>query len=594
MIAPLQLLALCGSACATAVATSLLNCNLLDPVLTGLNTSSSKSKLTNSMLCALDIALEGGTTTEAVFAGIVASTNGFSGLLVPVATGASVPITDAPLTIPITSASPALENFTGLLPPVKATPGQKVVGKIKHTLAANAIITVGPTANQTLLTLDAPVVVEAYFDGEVKTVDSNGEVTAVVGSLKDIVWPPDVAVTNASSTKYILKNTVMPASLSPDPATGLTVSGITRGIPLPDPDFELFQIRGCHGTNMLYLQMKPPADPADGFSPGDSVVLTIKVNPACPVCAPYVPIVYGVLSAIPGTEPVLPATTTELKYAIPFTGYYNTILAITELGYIMNAKYEFLTPALTGTFVSDLFATNPLIEEISPYLGAEDFKESPSLPPNAQYALNKVRHRLRRASSPICASGDQLGRMSFAAFNSEIGNYFRCDTSCCGTICCNSIFEEYTTFVSSCIKVISHCGCQGSAPINLCPCGPQSNNACWAINEEICRFATTIDISVSGGGGGCGFGDVSNYGQYSPVCSCAAPILAVEVGVDVVIAAQEIGESETEEAAARRGAPRRRRATEVKTTTSVSTYGWYVAGGVVAVSVAVAVYVFVL
>lgn len=378
-------------------------------------------------------------------------------------------------------------------------------------------------------------------------------------------------------------------------------------------NFALYQRHGCHGRRLLYVQMLPGAWPP--LDTPTTVYLEIKLKPEYDVFPPYVPIFYSIFSSDSTTVFTPVPGNPNLFYSANYTdSYYEIFFVIAELGYATSGQYAVagVAPAvLTATLTSDVIANNPFVGVVTPYEGALNFVASPTLPSNRLMLLNRTRHALKRSAVPVCVPGEQLGRMSFAAFVNELRTFFRCDTPCVKTICCNTIFFDYVTFVTSCIKVIAKCEEPNTTPICLSPTG---NNACWVVNEEICKCARGLFVGV------CAnveiqtlFSEFCGSCEYVPMACGVYPVppvaingfcpVAVEVDVSVGVAVGEMivpeeskceSSSEEERTKKKTRKPRKRQAKKAAPEKG-SAVGWYVAGGVVvAVTVGVAVYVLIL
>lgn len=372
----------------------------------------------------------------------------------------------------------------------------------------------------------------------------------------------------------------------------------------------LFQKVCEDGSNDLYITITNT-----NLIPVATTLLNIVFTPK-PDAFPsdtLIPLVYSVFSNVStGVVVVADATLATFTIQVPVTlDIANQILLVSELGIVNRATFSYVaaTTTLTSNFYSDIFTTNPVVDIDLTFPGIVPVDYL--LPNNEMITLLGIFNMLKCSAIVKCISEEQLKRIEVAAAINDIRSLFCRRNRCCKPICETAIYVEYVTFVSSCIQVIAHCSETKACPKELV-CEVVAENRCEWMNKRIvdcCRCLQSVSAKVNVDV--CAmFGDVFPCDMYAP-CTREVSVHA-SAHVEVIegapcfeeslpciegVPCYEESSSEMEEAKRRRMKDRKKpakRAVTVKSTTSVSTYGWYAAGGVVIVSVAVAVYVFVL
>lgn len=381
------------------------------------------------------------------------------------------------------------------------------------------------------------------------------------------------------------------------------VSGTDTTISLQSA-LNLFQRVGDDCSNSIYITVDPTTIPAA------TTLINIVFTPRPDAYSPNtIPTVYSIFSndttgivALP-TTPVTLLNTFTLQVTVT-SSLGGLILLVTENGIINRARYSYdsATTTLTTEFFSDIFTTNPIVFVDPTFVGV--VPTAYTLPTNEMITLRGVFNLLKASATIKCVSEEQLRRIEVAAAIDEIRSLFCRKNRCCKPVCETAIYVDYVTFVSSCIQVIAHCN-----ETKVCPkalvCDVVAENRCEWMNRRIvdcCRGLQTVSAKVSVDVSAM-FGDVFPCDTYAPstgVSVCADTCVEVVEGVpcdslNVIegIPCEDVSSSEDEEIEKRRRRPAKR-TVAVKSKTSVTTYGWYAAGGVVVVSIAVAVYVFVL
>lgn len=368
----------------------------------------------------------------------------------------------------------------------------------------------------------------------------------------------------------------------------ITVSANAADPTAAQANFNLFQRVGPNGRKFLYIQLLPPTTPGGFPQPTNNVQVSISVNPNYTVNPPYVPLIYTVLSTVGGTTF---AQTSPTQFVYTFASpanYLSAVLTIAELGYVNAATYSLAGTALTANFTSDIFKKNPFTGTIATFTSSTT-PTAFTLPTNKQSILSRLRRHIKKSAVSACVPESQVRKMAVAAFVNEIGSCFRCKEPCAKTICDSNVYVEYITFITCCIKTIAYCEQVKAPKVEFCVSGISS---CAVVNSEICRYSRSCNVEVGVNVEICSmFSDMYSGECYEPVCDYVCPVVEPESSS---VCEEEISSSSSEEVMKKKVPAKRRAAVKAKTTTTVSTYGWYVAGGIVAVSVAVVVYIFVL
>ena len=224
--------------------------------------------------------------------------------------------------------------------------------------------------------------------------------------------------------------------------------------------FDLFERLGPNGKKTLYVQLLPPVNPSDFPKPDDNVY----VNPLFQVKAPYIPLVYTVISSVECTTVAQDNFSTFCYSFKSPSDPLCAVLTIAELGYVNTASYEKKSDdKLDACFSSDIFATNPLKTTFFNFNKPQP--SSFSLPTNRQSILHKTREQLKSAA----VKSVQIRKMEAVAFFNEFECSFRPKERCCKTICDNKAYVEYVDFVTACIKTIVYCEVTvDSGKIDIC------------------------------------------------------------------------------------------------------------------------------
>jgi len=361
-----------------------------------------------------------------------------------------------------------------------------------------------------------------------------------------------------------------------------------------------------NGSRTLYVQLQPK-NPNQAFpTPSTALFLVIKKKSTFKFTKPLVPLLYTIFTSSWTVDNTNTDADAIVLNSAGFTVTpYSIYALIVELGHTTKAEYIVASPisaVLTATLESDIFATNPVTAVANGPVLADGTYTVPDLPTNRQAVIACIRRLLKKSVRHIGVPSDQLSRMAFGAFLSEVRSYFRCDSPCTKTICDNSTYVDYTLFIAATIRLIAATETRECPPIVFC--GGSTNNQCAVVNQDICKYASNVSTGVSVGvsvEARTLFGDICSCSGYTPLTSG----LGIEVQVDTTVEVDAILPTEVQpedlikteddmDPKKKFTVKKRRAAAKVKSSTSVSTYGWYVAGGVVAVSVAVVVYIFIL
>lgn len=369
----------------------------------------------------------------------------------------------------------------------------------------------------------------------------------------------------------------------------------------------LYQRLGPNGRKILYIQLLPPVVPGSFPQPGATVEVGITVNPAFSVTAPYIPLVYTILSTPPGATIAAGPTPDQLILTITVPAdYLSVVVTIAELGYVNEANYTYDPAAttLTANFFTDIFSQNPFTATDATFAATNPVPTNFVLPTNEQSVINRIRHHLKKCAISPCVPESQFKKMAVAAFINELGSCFRSKETCCKSICEPSVYTEYITFVTSCIKTIAHCEQSKSCKVDFSPPSGFSGSLTIQVNTELCNFARRCPIETGFNAEVCTmFSEICDGYSYEPTNYCFPPTLEPSPVADLYPTPEieelvcSTTEEEKEKEKERKKAEKAKRRTQEKRTTVVSTtvaYGWYIAGGVAVVSVAVVIYIFVL
>lgn len=313
------------------------------------------------------------------------------------------------------------------------------------------------------------------------------------------------------------------------------------------------------------------------------------------------------------------------------------ILTFSDLGIVNEAKFAPAPPAPTppptngeapkadaepaplvvrGSFSSDIFSlSSAVIDFQNPGLAHfTDYR----LPTNQMISILGLLKLMKKCSVVKTLSSSDIKKITVAAEIEKIRRRFCCKEKCKPVIC-SKVYCDYTLFVSSCIKFISSCSvskssCDVAVNIPVCESVEKINN--YIVNT--CTCVNLVDVR-------CNIEVTTMFEEFYPICyaPCYAPhypkaggvcvgtdvlvgtdIMAgetlvgveIEVDVDVSIESIECSDSDSDvlTSKTRKSKAPTKKKTEVKTSSRISTYGWYAAGGIVAVAIAVSVYVFVM
>ena len=134
---------------------------------------------------------------------------------------------------------------------------------------------------------------------------------------------------------------------SPDVLTLLFF--ISSAAPATTGRFSLNERIGPNGRRVL--QVLPPTVTGAFPQPESSITITTTVNPDFIVTRPFVPLIYTVLSSIPGTI-ITQVSTTQLNFTFTCPAdYFSAVITIAELGYV-NRTSNSLSAAGTITTTS--------------------------------------------------------------------------------------------------------------------------------------------------------------------------------------------------------------------------------------------------
>jgi len=320
------------------------------------------------------------------------------------------------------------------------------------------------------------------------------------------------------------------------------------------------------------------------------------------------------------------------------------ILFFVELGISNDVSFEERNPTETcARFCSDIFVSNPVVVCYNPFLSAAPADYT--LPTNQMISLLAIFKCMKKAFHCKMVCERDIKKIETAIAINEIRSLF-CKSRCCKPVCKPNICYDYAKFVTSCIQVISYCkdkkvcpkpldcvkpyecSCDGMNKkiIDTCKCLPSVNVECkvdiCTMFEEVFPCYNPCATSVPcyapcGSPVPCG----SSEPCYTPcgvpcgptadeyVCPCESMSVAIEVSADVIVGVPLTDDmmledmmmmtEEDQKKAAMSKRRTKKKATKKQTrksrsSPSYSTYGWYAAGGVVVVSIAVVVYIFVL
>ena len=288
----------------------------------------------------------------------------------------------------------------------------------------------------------------------------------------------------------------------------------------------------------------------------------------------------------------------QVVYRIPLRDIESLIVSITDLGIANVGAFKRVEEGLDVFLESDIFTHGPYKGCVPCFSKRYAVPLPFRLPTNLQIRLAALHKDLRDSVKVHCVSKWDINRMAVAAFISEIRWLFSCSKAPCVKKCevvekvseCERAVVEYCVFVSACIKAIAYCEEKTDCRCVFTPQCTEENRhvalqscvSAYASKCDLVNVQLNSEISVL-------FSDVCpalDFQICEPTCETLSPL------VDESCESSSL--SSDEDLIKERTARRRKAAVKVKSETSVSTYGWYVAGGVVAVSVAVVVYVFVL
>ncbi|KAM0681132.1 hypothetical protein GINT2_000917 [Glugoides intestinalis] len=364
------------------------------------------------------------------------------------------------------------------------------------------------------------------------------------------------------------------------------VSVINPANPVDTANISLYERVCPDGQKTLVMQLLPPLVAGAYPQPGDKIQVSLSVKEEY-VAQSATPLSY-ILMAEPSTAfdstTVLNSTTFDYVFTCP-TNYYSAIINIAELGYAYAATYTLNNTDLSYSLTSDVFCLNPVIGTYTAFSSVGVQPENITLPNNKSEILARIRKSLKEAIVRPSVPETQVRQMAVSLYLEEIGSLFR-KTECeKKTTCSSSSYADYTAFVCSAIKAIAYCNQDesGKFDFTLPVCGG------FGINRELVQCSKRfilVDVTV----------DIEIYSLFNEafIAETYSPISDYPSGLKPIPIESSESESESEvlmkpiQQAKKQQKPV---AKKVKTKTTVSTYGWYIAGGVVAVSVAVVVYV---
>lgn len=357
-------------------------------------------------------------------------------------------------------------------------------------------------------------------------------------------------------------------------------------------NFSLYERVSPNGQQTLVIQFLPPLVAGAYPQPGDQIQLLISVKEEY-LAQSFTPLAYIVM-AEPSTtfisSNVVNDNTVEYLFTCP-TNYYSAIITVAELGYAYATSYSISNNTdLNYSLTSDVFCLNPVVGTYPSFTAYGVQPENVILPTNKSEVLARIRESLRRAIVRPSVPESQIKQMAVSLYLEEIGNLFR-KTECEKKITCSSSsYADYTAFVCSAIKAIAYCDQAegGKFDFSLPICGG------FGVNKELIQCSKRfilVDVSV----------DVEIYSLFNEsfVAETYVPISDCPAGIKPIPLESSESESESEseitEALKKKAEQVKKQqkpaAKKAKATTTVSTYGWYIAGGVIVVSVAVVVYV---
>lgn len=361
--------------------------------------------------------------------------------------------------------------------------------------------------------------------------------------------------------------------------------------------YSLYQRTLQNGKKSVIAQLLPPV-PATGVpQPADPVSLIFTMKPEY-VQKSFVPLLYGVFTSIPGATVTTDSTTIQVDFTCP-ADYYSAIVTVADLGYMNAGSYSATTttpPVLNVSVSSDLLSLNPYSFAVSDWTNNK-VPTGFALPSNKENALVNLRDSIKAiASAPVCLSESQVNKIAITTFFNEVTGMFGqrvCPKK--ESICQDSAYVNYATFVCASIKTIAYfCEARDTKDIVFPSCGG-SNFICEFANA--CRKYACVDVQVDVQVDSL-FNDVLCTQPYGGSCegkNVLTPIM-VKTEIETEMLIEEISsssssESEMKEKKEKKSEPKKRAAVKAKTKTSVATYGWYAAGGLVAITIVVAAYV---
>lgn len=305
-----------------------------------------------------------------------------------------------------------------------------------------------------------------------------------------------------------------------------------------------------------------------------------------------------------GIEQLIINENFQVAYKIPIRDIESLIVSITDLGIANVGAFKRIDESLDIYLESDIFTHGPYTGFIPYFCRKYATPVSFKLPDNLKIRLAALHKDLQNSVVVNRVSKWDINRMAVAAFINEIRWLFACNrTPCvkrevCERVECDKVYEcekvvvDYCVFVSACIKAIVYCEEKTDCRCIFTPVC-QAENKWQALQRCVCDYAAScevVNVQVST--------DISVL--FSEVCPCPSWEFKPCERETLHPCKEELSSefclssSDDELLIKEKAARRRKAAVKVKSETTVSTYGWYVAGGVVAVSVAVVVYVFVL
>ena len=296
-----------------------------------------------------------------------------------------------------------------------------------------------------------------------------------------------------------------------------------------------------------------------------------------------------------GIEQKIVCHNKQIIYKIPLKEIEKLCITIFDLG-IANAGDFKKTPSggLELVLESDIFSDGPFIGSVENFSCKYSVPSPYKLPDNTSINLEALHREFKETAKIGSVTPLDLTKMAIATFINEIRTLFTCPKPAlpeCNEVpkvTCNKIISEYFVFVSSVVRVIAFIeqkekvdcsftvSSEGDKYSQLCNCVNSYASNCQISNVELNTEIT------------CLFSNVIPTLEYKSFSVQVLTAVKIQVGEEQESSSDENVKEQKKEVA------RKKLSAKVKSQTGISGYGWYVAGGLVAISTSVIVYIFVL